>query len=111
MLRSCLKSDSHRIVESAILLGDVRWITSDRHLVAPAGREVILFIGSDDVIHNFNLKRLSLSVDCVPGRIAVAGVNSIFTGHAFGLCRELCGVGHSHIPCTAEFISLKDYCR
>lgn len=75
----------------------------------PAQAPFRLVCTSEDVIHNWNLKGRGTSVDCVPGRLNqhrwLVDVCGVFRG----LCRELCGVGHRHIPCRAERIPYRKW--
>nr|BDX99472.1 cytochrome c oxidase subunit II [Ficopomatus enigmaticus] len=96
--------DSFPLAEEGLIPGEVRWSSTDKRLVIPSLEPVKLVGSSDDVIHNFNVKPLGISSDCVPGRLNQMLVYSNVSGVASGLCSELCGVGHSHMPCEVEMV-------
>lgn len=80
----------------------------DTRLVLPALTPCRMVCRGSDVIHNFNVKCLGLSVDCVPGR---ANQHKFYrqVGLFQGLCRELCGINHPHMPCSVEVIPLYNF--
>ena len=88
--------------------GDERWVSVSSRLPLPFSAPVRLVCTSEDVIHNWNLKRAGVAIDCVPGRLNQARWLVNASGVFRGLCRELCGVGHRHMPCGAEAISYSD---
>lgn len=100
--------DSYPILDADLTFGDFRWVRSDANMVMPFKLPSRVLCTSDDVIHNFNLKSFSLSVDCVPGRLNRSKLYRQVRGLFSGLCRELCGVGHSHMPRGLEVVSIKD---
>lgn len=57
-----------------------------------------LYVTSRDVIHRFRLPSCGIKRDAIRARMN--RLTAIFTssGLATGLCRELCGVGHSFMP-------------
>ena len=65
-------------------LGECRLTSADSHLLVPEGVPYRMIFSSGDVIHNFNIKRLGLSADAVPGRlhhrIGEMSVTGIFSG-------------------------------
>lgn len=77
---------------------------SDARLVLPLNTPCRLVFSGSDVIHNFNIKSLGISMDCVPGRLSQHKFLARKVGVFHGLCRELCGVNHPHIPCRLEVI-------
>ena len=99
-----LSCDSYGITEDNLKVGDERWVRTDTRLVLPVESPVRLVCTSEDVIHNWNLKGRGTSSDCVPGRLNQTKWYAEASGIFNGLCRELCGVGHSHMPCGAECI-------
>ena len=84
---------------------------SDARLVLPLNTPCRLVFRGSDVIHNFNIKSLGISVDCVPGRLSQHKFLARKVGVFHGLCRELCGVNHPHIPCRLEVIPHKVFLR
>lgn len=84
--------------------GERRLTSVDAHLLAPTRVGIRMIITSADVIHNYNIKSLALSVDAVPGRLHHTRMRCHFTGIFSGWCSENCGVGHFSMPCVMEFI-------
>nr|CBM43253.2 cytochrome oxidase subunit II [Rhabdopleura compacta] len=81
----------------------------DYPLFLPINFRSKLSISSGDVIHSFSVPALGIKVDAVPGRINGFDVIPSFAGKYFGFCSELCGSGHSQMPCVISACSLEDY--
>jgi cytochrome c oxidase subunit II len=64
-------------------------------LVVPAGRDVKLTIGSEDVIHGFYLPGYRIQVDAVPGMKTYAWFKAGRIGVFDILCTVYCGTNHS----------------
>lgn len=101
-LGSTYQVESYGIMERR--LGECRLTSADSHLLVPEGVPFRIIFSSGDVIHNFNVKRLGLSADAVPGRLHHSMVEMGITGIFRGWCRENCGVGHYSMPCRIEVI-------
>jgi len=80
----------------------------DEALYLPADKKIRLLFGRDDVIHRFYVPRVGVKVDCIPGRVNRAGLESQ-VGVYYGKCTEICGAHHSHIPIKVEFIVESDF--
>lgn len=63
-------------------------------LVLPAGREVDLRLGAQDVIHGFAVPELRLKQNAVPGQVMHVHVTPTEPGIYAILCTQLCGLGH-----------------
>ncbi|MBI3182735.1 MAG: cytochrome C oxidase subunit II [Myxococcales bacterium] len=63
-------------------------------LKVPAGRPVVLQIGSTDVIHSFNLPNLRVKVDALPGSISRAWFQATRNGQFELACAQHCGTHH-----------------
>jgi len=50
------------------------------------------------------LPKARVKVDAVPGRVNQIIVNFQEVGRMYGLCREICGAGHSQIPIVVDVI-------
>jgi len=64
-------------------------------MVVPAGRDVRLTIGSEDVIHGFYLPGYRIQVDAVPGMTTYAWFKASRVGVFDILCTVYCGINHS----------------
>lgn len=89
--------------------GPNRLLSTDAHVVVPAGVPVRVIATSADVVHNFNIKPLAISLDAVPGRVHAKIFVASYPGIYQGLCSEVCGVGHYSIAITIEAISPAAY--
>jgi cytochrome c oxidase subunit II len=66
-------------------------------LVIPAGVDVNLDIGSNDVIHSFWIPALNGKKDAVPGSIHQLRFNADEPGTYVGQCTEFCGLSHGYM--------------
>ena len=67
-------------------------------MYVPAGRDILLSLTSQDVIHAFYVPQFLFKRDVVPGRVNKFDftVDPADAGQTFrGQCAELCGIGHS----------------
>jgi plastocyanin len=67
-------------------------------MYVPAGRDILLSLTSQDVIHAFYVPQFLFKRDVVPGRVNQFDftVDPADAGQTFrGQCAELCGIGHS----------------
>lgn len=64
-------------------------------LHVPAGRPVVLRIGSEDVIHSFYVPAFRLKMDAVPGRTSSLWFQATTPGSYRIFCAEYCGTQHS----------------
>lgn len=68
-----------------------------KELVVPVGRDVVLNITAQDVIHAFYIPVLGIKVDAVPGRINYQWFHADKPGLFIGQCAELCGAAHGEM--------------
>jgi cytochrome c oxidase subunit 2 len=66
-------------------------------LVIPAGQNVNLDIGSNDVIHSFWIPALNGKKDAVPGSEHPLTLNAYEPGTYVGQCTEFCGLSHGYM--------------
>ena len=88
-----------------------RLFSRDAHFLWPGCVPIRLVVSSADVIHNFNVPFLILSIDAVPGRAHRKEISVPFVGLYHGLCSEVCGPGHYRIACTVEVIPARQWIR
>ena len=72
-------------------------VVTANDLVVPAGVDVNLDIGSNDVIHSFWIPALNGKKDAVPGRIHELAINADEPGTYVGQCTEYCGLSHGYM--------------
>ncbi len=63
-------------------------------LHVPAGADVMVYLKSRDVLHDFFLPNLRIKQDAVPGMKIPVWFTATETGHYDLVCAELCGWGH-----------------
>lgn len=64
-------------------------------LHVPAGRNVRLTIGSEDVIHSYFIPAFRQKIDAVPGKLTTMWFNATTPGEYHLFCAEYCGTKHS----------------
>jgi cytochrome c oxidase subunit 2 len=69
-------------------------ITAINQLHVPAGRNVIVKLMAQDVIHSFFVPEFRIKQDAVPGMVTRAWFNVPRPGSYEIACAELCGLGH-----------------
>lgn len=63
----------------------------------PIGEQVIMELGSEDVIHSFSVPRLAGKQDVVPGRTNTLNFAAYEPGTYRGQCQEFCGLSHAYM--------------
>jgi cytochrome c oxidase subunit II len=89
--------------------GDIRQLSVDNPMVAPAGRYVRLKISAKDVIHSWAMPQFALKVDAVPGRLNQLWFKVDQPGIYYGQCSELCGKDHSNMPIELRILEWDQY--
>lgn len=89
--------------------GDIRQLSVDNPMVAPAGRYVRLKISAKDVIHSWAMPQFALKVDAVPGRLNQLWFKVDQPGIYYGQCSELCGKDHSNMPIELRILPWDKY--
>ena len=69
--------------------------TNELHL--PEGKQVLLQMTSNDVIHSFWVPEFRVKQDLVPGRITELRITPILVGDYKVRCAELCGTSHAYM--------------
>ena len=78
-------------------------------LYLPEGRQIVLKMQSQDVIHSFWVPEFRLKQDVVPGRITDYRVTPILIGNYKVRCAELCGTSHAYMEAAVRVVSPADY--
>lgn len=84
-------------------------LATDRAMVVPVGRNIVLQVTSADVIHAWAVPAFGVKQDGVPGRLAELWFNAQQEGVFFGQCSELCGINHAYMPITVKVVSEAEY--
>jgi hypothetical protein len=62
-------------------------------------------------MHAFAVPQLGVKMDAIAGRLNAISLYRATGGEKFGICSELCGVGHGHIPIQVEFVRVTDFVK
>ena len=71
-------------------------VVSDQ-LHLPVGKQVLLRMTSNDVIHSFWVPEFRVKQDLVPGRITELRITPTLEGNYVVRCAELCGTSHAYM--------------
>ncbi|MDQ2643453.1 MAG: cytochrome c oxidase subunit II, partial [Myxococcota bacterium] len=72
-------------------------VVTANELHLPAGRTVVLTLGSVDVVHSLWIPELSGKRDLIPGRVSDLVIRAERPGVYRGQCAEFCGAQHAHM--------------
>lgn len=89
--------------------GQIRQLSVDNPMVAPASRYVRLSISATDVIHAWAMPPFMIKVDAVPGRLNQLWFKADEAGVYYGQCSELCGDRHSGMPIELRVLPQDQY--
>ena len=83
-------------------------VTSDE-LHLPVGKQVLLRMTSNDVIHSFWVPEFRVKQDLVPGRITELRITPTLEGNYKVRCAELCGTSHAFMEKPVVISSEGDF--
>jgi cytochrome c oxidase subunit II len=83
-------------------------VVSDE-LHVPVGKQVLLRMTSNDVIHSFWVPEFRVKQDLVPGRITELRVTPTIEGSFKVRCAELCGTSHAYMEKPVLVTSQEDF--
>lgn len=104
-----IEFDSYLLNDEMLELGQIRWLDVDLWLYVPTNLHIRFIILSMDVIHDFAVPSLGIKIDANPGRLNMLSVIINRNGVYYGMCSELCGVGHSMMPIKIESVNVEDF--
>ena len=81
--------------------------STELHL--PVGRQVLLQMTSNDVIHSFWVPEFRVKQDLVPGRITELRITPTVIGNYMVRCAELCGTAHAYMEGPVVVSSQEDF--
>ena len=96
-------------LEAAGYSQDEYLLATDTAVVVPVGKDVVVQVTANDVIHAWTIPAFAVKQDGVPGRIAELWFNADREGVYFGQCSELCGKDHAYMPITVKVVSQEVY--
>jgi cytochrome c oxidase subunit 2 len=75
----------------------------------PAGRNIRLTMGSEDVIHDYSIPAFRVKMDVVPGKLTTLWFNATTPGTYHLFCAEYCGTKHSGMIGEVIVMEPQDY--
>ncbi|HSL42207.1 MAG TPA: cytochrome c oxidase subunit II [Anaerolineales bacterium] len=82
-------------------------VSDELHL--PVGKQVLLRMTSNDVIHSFWVPEFRVKQDLVPGRITELRITPTIEGDYMVRCAELCGTSHAYMEKPVIVTSQEDF--
>lgn len=101
--------DSIMVQEADLKEGQPRLLTVDREVVVPVGKNVVVGVKSNDVIHDWAMPSFGVKLDAVPGRLQITWFRADREGVYYGQCSELCGRNHAFMPIAVRVVSEADF--
>lgn len=101
--------DSIIVQEADLKEGQPRLLTVDREVVVPVGKNVVVGVKSNDVIHDWAMPSFGVKLDAVPGRLQTTWFRAEREGVFYGQCSELCGRNHAFMPIAVRVVSEAEY--
>jgi len=75
----------------------------------PVGKDVLVRVESNDVIHDFWVPQLGRKVDAVPGYTTYTWFKGLHTGNFRGQCAQLCGTNHAAMIAYVKIVTPAQY--
>ena len=104
-----LNFDSYMIIESDLVLGQLRLLEVDKRLALPIETNLRILITSSDVLHSFAVPSLGIKCDACPGRLNQIAIWIKRSGVYYGQCSEICGIQHGFMPIVIDALNFFDY--
>ena len=101
--------DSFLIPEDDLVLGQLRLLEVDHHVVVPVNTHIRILVTSTDVLHSWSVPALGVKMDACPGRLNQTSIYVPRTGVYYGQCSEICGVNHGFMPIAVRAVDLQTY--
>jgi cytochrome c oxidase subunit II len=104
-----IKFDSIIVQDADLKPGQPRLLTVDHEVVVPVGKNVIVGLKSNDVIHDWAVPSFGIKLDAVPGRLQQTWFRAEREGIYYGQCSELCGRNHAFMPIAVRVVSEQEF--
>jgi cytochrome c oxidase subunit 2 len=75
----------------------------------PAGKDVLVRVEAEDVIHDFWVPQLGRKIDAIPGHPSVISIQADQPGTYLGACAEYCGTEHAWMRIVVVAQSQADF--
>jgi cytochrome c oxidase subunit 2 len=101
--------DSIMVQDADLKEGQPRLLAVDREVVVPVGKNVVVGVKSNDVIHDWAMPSFGVKLDAVPGRLQTTWFRAEREGVFYGQCSELCGRNHAFMPIAVRVVSEAEF--
>ncbi len=101
--------DACMVQEEDLLLGSLRLLETDFHVVLPARTHLRVLVTSADVLHSWAVPSLGIKIDACPGRLNRVPLYVKREGLFYGQCSEICGILHGFMPILVQVVDYSDY--
>lgn len=101
--------DSIMVADADLKPGQPRLLTVNNEVVVPVGKNVVVGLKSNDVIHDWAVPSFGVKLDAVPGRLQQTWFRAEHEGIYYGQCSELCGRNHAFMPIAVRVVSEDEY--
>jgi len=101
--------DSIMVPDADLKEGQPRLLAVDNDVVVPVGKNVIVGLKSNDVIHDWAVPSFGVKLDAVPGRLQMTWFRAEREGIYYGQCSELCGRNHVFMPIAVRVVSEAEF--
>lgn len=101
--------DSIMVQDADLKEGQPRLLSVDNEVVVPVGKNVIVQVKANDVIHDWAVPAFGIKLDAVPGRLQATWFRAEREGWFYGQCSELCGRNHAFMPIAVRVVSEQEF--
>ena len=101
--------DSIIVQDADLKEGQPRLLTVDHEVVVPVGKNVVVQVKANDVIHDWAVPSFGIKLDAVPGRLQTTWFRAEREGWYYGQCSELCGRNHAFMPIAVRVVSEAEF--
>jgi len=101
--------DSIMVKDADLKEGQPRLLSVNNEVVVPVGKNIIVQVKANDVIHDWAVPSFGIKIDAVPGRLQQTWFRAEREGWFYGQCSELCGRNHAFMPIAVRVVSEEEF--
>jgi cytochrome c oxidase subunit 2 len=101
--------DSIMVKDADLKEGQPRLLSVNNEVVVPVGKNIIVQVKANDVIHDWAIPSFGIKLDAVPGRLQQTWFRAEREGWFYGQCSELCGRNHAFMPIAVRVVSEEEF--
>jgi cytochrome c oxidase subunit 2 len=101
--------DSIIVKDADLKEGQPRLLSVNNEVVVPVGKNIIVQVKANDVIHDWAVPSFGIKIDAVPGRLQTTWFRAEREGWFYGQCSELCGRNHAFMPIAVRVVSEEEF--